>query len=219
MSSSPRGRQDRRATRPDAPRRAAYDVLRAVSHRQAYANLLLPNLLRERRITGRDAGLATELAYGTLRAQGTLDRIVATCAQRSVDSVDAPTLDLLRLGAYQLLRTRIPAHAAVSTTVELARQTVGQGPSRFVNAVLRRVAEQDGDQWEGWVRRVAPSPEADPIGHLAVRHAHPEWIVAAFRDALGGDLAETARALAADEQRPEVHLAAQIGRASCRERV
>ena len=213
MPPLPRNRQDSRRTRTDAPRRVAYDVLRAVAHRQAYANLLLPNLLRERRITGRDAGLATELAYGTLRAQGTLDRIVATCAQRPLDTVDAQTLDLLRLGAYQLLRTRIPAHAAVSTTVELARQTVGLGPSRFVNAVLRRVAEQDGDAWDGWVHRVAPSPDADPIGHLAVRYAHPEWIVAAFRDALGGDLAETARALAADEVRPEVHLVALPGMA------
>ncbi|HEX5494273.1 MAG TPA: transcription antitermination factor NusB, partial [Mycobacteriales bacterium] len=192
-----RGRPDSRRTRSDPdPRRVAYDVLRAVSQRQAYANLLLPGLLRQRRITGRDAGLATELTYGTLRAQGTIDLVLAACAQRSLEAVDPPVRDVLRLGAYQILRTRIPTHAAVSTSVDLAREAVGPGPSRFVNAVLRRVADRDE---EAWVRQLAPSPDTDPIGHLAVRHSHPEWIVAAFRDALGGDLDQTAQALAADE--------------------
>lgn len=184
-------------------------MLRAVAERRAYANLLLPRLLRQRHVTGRDAGLATELTYGALRRRGTLDLVLAACANRPLSTVDGSVLDLLRLGAYQLLHTRIPTHAAVSATVDLARTTVGQGPSRFVNAVLRRVADRDGEQW---VRALAPPYDADPVGHLAVRYAHPEWIVAAFRDALGGDLAETAAVLAADDTRPVVHLAALPGR-------
>src|SRR5205823_11356276 len=113
--------------------------------------------------------------------------------------------DLLRLGAYQLLHTRVPAHAAVSATVDLApRRAAG-----FVNAVLRRVARQD---WDAWLAAVAPPYDADPLGHLALRYAHPAWIVAAFADALGGDLAETGRALAADDARPQVHLVARPGR-------
>jgi 16S rRNA (cytosine967-C5)-methyltransferase len=176
-----------------------------VAERGAYANLTLPGLLRERRLTGRDAAFATELGYGTLRAQGSLDAVLAYCADRPLATVDAAVLDVLRLGAYQLLRTRVPAHAAVSAAVDLApRRAAG-----FVNAVLRRVARKD---WDGWMAAVAPPYDADPVGHLALRYAHPSWVVAAFADPLGGDLAETARALAADDSRPEVHLVARPGR-------
>jgi len=117
--------------------------------------------------------------------------------------------DALRLGAYQLLHTRIPSHAAVSTTVGLAREVISIGAAGFANAVLRRIAEEDLDTW---LARVAPDRRADPVGYLAVVHAHPEWIVRATADALGGDLAETARALAEDNDPPGVHLAARPGR-------
>ncbi len=186
----------------DPARRAAYDLLRAVEERDAYANLTLPALLRERGLTGRDAAFATELGYGTLRATGTLDAILARCADRPLTAMDPPVRAALRLGAYQVLRTRVPPHAAVSATVDLApRRAAG-----FVNAVLRRVARQD---WDGWVAAVAPG---DPVGDLAIRYAHPEWVVAAFRAALGGDLTETAAALAADDARPQTHLVVRPGR-------
>jgi 16S rRNA (cytosine967-C5)-methyltransferase len=205
----PAGGRDTSARPPDAARRAAYDLLGAVRERGAYANLALPSLLRERRLAGRDAAFATELSYGTLRAQGTLDAILARAADRPATDIDPAVLDALRLGAYQLLRTRVPPHAAVSATVALARTALGPRPVGFVNAVLRRVAERDE---ASWVDAVAPPYQSDPIGHLALRHAHPEWIVAAFADALGGDLTETARALAADDARPELHLVARPGR-------
>jgi 16S rRNA (cytosine967-C5)-methyltransferase len=198
-----------RGSAADPARRAAYDLLGAVRERGAYANLALAPLLRERRLTGRDAAFATELSYGTLRAQGTLDAILARVAGRPPAQIDPGVLDALRLGAYQLLRTRVPAHAAVSATVALTRAAVGPKPVGFVNAVLRRVAEQDE---AGWLAAVAPAYESDPIGHLALRYAHPQWIVAAFADALGGDLAEAARALAADDARPQLHLVARPGR-------
>mgnify|MGYP001763718522 FL=1 len=108
---------DRRLRRKDLDpaRVAARDTLRAVRDRDAYANLVLPKMLRERHITGRDAALATELTYGTARAQGILDAIIAAAAGRPVAEIDGQLLDVLRLGAYQLLRTRIGSHAAVST--------------------------------------------------------------------------------------------------------
>jgi 16S rRNA (cytosine967-C5)-methyltransferase len=186
----------------DPARRVAYDLLRAVDERDAYANLTLPALLRERGLTGRDAAFATELGYGTLRAAGALDEFLARCADRPVEAMDAAARAALRLGAYQLLRTRVPPHAAVSATVDLApRRAAG-----FVNAVLRRLARQD---WDAWVAEVAPP---DELGRLALRHAHPRWIAAAFADALGGDLAETEAALAADDTRPQTHLVARPGR-------
>src|SRR5688572_24221110 len=135
---TPRGRP-RSSHRPDA-RRIAYDALVAVHRDGAYANIALPRLLREHRITGRDAALATELAYGTLRVEGQLDAFIADAAKRPVADVDPPVRDALRLGAYQLLYTRVPAHAAVATTVDLVR-AVAPAAAGFANAVLRRLAE------------------------------------------------------------------------------
>ena len=121
-------------------RQAAFDVLRAVSERDAYANLALPALLRERGITGRDAAFATELAYGTCRTRGLLDAIICKAADRPPEKINPVLLDLLRLGAYQLLRTRVEQHAAVSTTVEQAGIEFDSARAGFVNGVLRTIA-------------------------------------------------------------------------------
>src|SRR5689334_321164 len=102
----PRNKRPARRKPLDPARRASFDVLRAVSERDAYANLALPALLRERGITSRDAACATELTYGTCRMRGLLDAVIAAAAGRSPDKIDPVLLDLLRLGAYQLLRTR-----------------------------------------------------------------------------------------------------------------
>ena len=197
-----------RAARPrtDPARRAAYDVLRAVADRDAYANLLLPALLAERGLTGRDASFATELTYGTLRGRGSYDAILAACSDR--DDIDPPVRDVLRLGAHQLLATRVGRHAAVATSVDLAKDVCGPRPSGFVNAVLRRVATRDLDSW---IQIVAPDRSGDPSGYLAVRYSYPRWIVDAFRDALGPDAAEIDDALAAGNVRPQVVLARSPG--------
>ncbi|GAA2880255.1 transcription antitermination factor NusB [Streptosporangium fragile] len=198
----------------DEARNVAYDLLRAVDERDAYANLLMPTLLRERRLSGRDAGLATELAYGTLRGLGTYDEIVAACSDRAPEDIDPPLLDAIRLGVHQLLKTRVPPHAAVGTTVDLVRLRVGVGASKYANAVLRKVSTRSLEQW---LAIVAPDPAGDPVGHLAVVHSHPRWIVAALRDAVGGDFDETAALLAADNERPRVALVARPGRSSVEE--
>jgi 16S rRNA (cytosine967-C5)-methyltransferase len=200
----------------DPARQAALDVLAAVRERDAYANLALPSLLRQRGINGRDAALATELCYGTCRAQGLLDAVLQSCMDRALSEVDGELLDALRLGSYQLLRTRVPSHAAVGTTVDLVRAGRGSAAAGFVNAVLRRVGEQDE---QSWVRAVAPALDDDPVGYLAMAHPHPRWIAQAFADALAGDLDELAKALAADDARPLVHLAARPGRISTAELV
>jgi 16S rRNA (cytosine967-C5)-methyltransferase len=195
-----------RSPRPADPRRTAYDVLAAVRDRAAYANLLLPRLLADRHLAGRDAALATELAYGTLRGRGTYDAVLATCSDRPLEKLDPPVLDVLRLGAHQLLSTRVGAHAAVATSVDLARSVAGPRVSGYVNAVLRRVATRDLD---AWLDIVAPDPARDPDGYLAVRYSHPRWIVAAYRAALSDSAgAELEPALQASNSRPRVTLAA-----------
>ncbi|MFD2080992.1 RsmB/NOP family class I SAM-dependent RNA methyltransferase [Actinopolymorpha cephalotaxi] len=194
----------------DPARLAAYDVVHAVSVRDAYANLVLPSALRERGLSGRDAAFATELAHGTLR-RGGYDDVLAHCVNRPLTKLDPEVRDVLRLGAHQILGMRVPAHAAVATSVDLARGVAGIGPSKFVNAVLRKVAARD---LPGWQAELAPPYDRDPIGHLAAVHAHPRWVVEAFAAALDGSLAETAAALAADNEPARVTLAAWPGRSS-----
>ncbi|MDA8371847.1 MAG: rRNA cytosine-C5-methyltransferase [Nocardiopsaceae bacterium] len=217
-----RGKGKRGTKHPAAPaplkdpaRRVAYEVLRAVAERDAYANLLLPAVLRERGVTGRDAALATELTYGALRRQGTYDAVLDACVDRSLASVDAEVLPILRLGAHQLLATKIPPHAAVSATVDIARKVIGHHRSRFANAVLRKVSARNLAEW---LAVVAPDRRSDPVGHLSVVHSHPRWIVHALATALGedpgGGLAETEQLLAAHNDRPQVTLVAKPGRAS-----
>lgn len=186
-----------------SPREIALEILVAVDVTHAYANLTLPRLLRTSRLPVRDRAFATELTYGTLRAQGTLDRLLTPHLNRPLADLDPEVRAALRLGAYQLWRTRVPVYAAVAQTVALVPNRV----HGLVNAVLRKVATA--------MDRPDPlgvAELADPLDRLAVQTAHPRWIVGAYHDALGGDLAETAVALAADDARPTVHLVALPGR-------
>ncbi|SEH81838.1 16S rRNA (cytosine967-C5)-methyltransferase [Mycolicibacterium rutilum] len=202
----PRRQQRRKPL--DPARRAAFDVLRAVTEKDAYANLALPAILRDRGISGRDAAFATELAYGACRTKGLLDAVIASAAGRPPERIDPVLLDLLRLGAYQLLRTRVEQHAAVSTTVEQAGIEFDSARAGFVNGVLRTISSRDE---KSWVDELAPDAATDPIGHTAFVHAHPRWIGQAFADALGADAGELDALLASDDERPAVHLAARPG--------
>jgi 16S rRNA (cytosine967-C5)-methyltransferase len=201
----------------DPARLVAFETLRAVDERDAYANLVLPGLLRRARLHGRDAGLATELAYGTLRGRGTYDAVIAACTDRPLSEIDPAVLDGLRLAVHQLLNMRIPQHAAVSTTVDLVRATAGPGASRFANAVLRRVTERDPQEWPA---AVAPDEASDPDGRLAVLYSHPAWIVRALRDGLrtaGRPVSELPDLLEAHNVRPRVSIAALPGLATVEE--
>ena len=196
----------------DPARRVAFGVVRSVHAEDAYANLVLPARIRQARLDRRDAGFATELAYGTLRGLGLYDAILTRCVDRPLEKIDPPVLDALRLGAHQLLGMRVPAHAALDATVSLVRAEIGAGASGFVNAVLRRVAERPLDEW---LADVAPADGGDAA--LAVRTSHPVWIVRALRQALAAHRgtrhiadrdAELAALLEADNAPPVVNLVA-----------
>ncbi|ANI92489.1 RsmB/NOP family class I SAM-dependent RNA methyltransferase [Dietzia timorensis] len=189
------------------PRAVALDLLTSVRERGAYANLELPSLLRKAKLDERDTSLATELSYGTTRAQGQLDRIIAKAAGRSPAKIDAEALDVLRLGAYQLLYTRVAQHAAVDTTVELAKREGLIRAAGFINAVMHKITAHD---LAGWTQ-ILQQGITDPFERMAIGTAHPEWIVRAFANALGKDAAELPQLLAADDARPKVHLAARPG--------
>ncbi len=181
----------------DPSRESALELLRTVRVDDAYANLALPGILRERRLDGRDAGFATELGYGTLRWQGFYDAILTTCVTRPWDQVDAGMKDLLRLGTHQLLMMRVPSHAAVDSTCNLARSAgaVSGAASRagFVNAVLRKVSARTADEWATELG-VDGSSDKD----LAVRWSHPLWIVRAFSQVLADRKSELSELLKAD---------------------
>src|SRR6478609_3796150 len=195
-------RENQRRDRVDQPRLAAYDVLVAVREEDAYANLVLPRLLRERGITGRDAAFVTELVGGTLRGQGSYDAVIDHLAGRGPD---AGVRDALRLGAHQLLGMRVPDHAAVTSTVELVRTRVGHKPAGFTNALMRRISTRDLPEW---------MEELD--ASAAVRFSHPQWVVDELARALDRPQ-ELETLLAADNERPRVTLVARPGLATVEE--
>ncbi|HXH79379.1 RsmB/NOP family class I SAM-dependent RNA methyltransferase [Nocardioides sp.] len=199
--------------RVDPSRLAAYDVLKAVRLDDAYANLALPLVLAEHRLSGRDAAFTTELVSGTIRWQGTYDAIIDACLTKP--RLEAKVRDALRLGVHQLLAMRVPDHAAISTSVDLVRARVGVGPAGLVNAVLRKVSGHDLD---GWVRQVAPDQGRDPVGFASIAHSHPRWVVEALDEALGSP-EELPALLAADNAAPRVMLVALPGLATIEELV
>lgn len=189
----------------DPSRLVAYDVLRAVHEDGAYANLILPQLLRKARLSGRDAAFATNLAYGTLRLQGRWDAIISRCTQgRELSDIDPELLDILRLGAHQLLELETPPHAALYEMVTLTRNELSQNRGGFVNAVLRRVDEKAG-QWEEILHKSA----ATQAEFVAMWHSHPRWIVEEFERSLeanGRMASDVESILAANNTPPKVAL-------------
>ncbi|MFC0682353.1 RsmB/NOP family class I SAM-dependent RNA methyltransferase [Lysobacter korlensis] len=198
-----------RSRSPQPARRIAYEVIAAVRESDAYANLLLPVKLERAKLPPADAALATELTYGTLRMQGYYDRVIALAAGRSVERIDAPLLDVLRLGSHQLLSMRVAPHAAVDEAVAQAASVGSRSGAGFVNGVLRTIGRTEPAVWRE--RVLAEARSADE--RLAVEHSHPEWVVRAFRQSLAadgreGDLEEL---LAADNAAPKVTLVALPG--------
>jgi len=159
------------------PRRLAFDVLRQVTGEGAYANLALAKRLATAGLNSRDSGLVTELVAGTCRLMGTYDRIIEAAAGRQLSSLQPAVVDILRLGAHQLLTMGVKRHAAVGATVDLARDTVGQRVTGVVNAILRKVAARTMNEWTDQL-----ATGEDAIGALAVRGHHPRWIVEAYAD-------------------------------------
>ena len=156
-----------------------------------YSNLVLPGLLRESGLDGRDRAVVTDFVYGALRQQGQVDYLLAMASHRPLPDLDPPVRGALRLGAYQLI-AGTPPHAAVSATVGALAGWSSPGSVRhaapYANAVLRRVARL-GPPW--------PWPAGDDTDAVAVRTSHPRWIVELLRRDLGDD-AEAVLAAAND---------------------
>ena len=162
-----------------SPRRVAFDVLRRVSGEDAYANLALAKRLASADLETRDAAFVTELVAGTCRLRGTYDAIIESASGRGLKTMQPAVVDLLRLLAHQALSMTVPARAAVAATVGLARDTVGQRVTGLVNAVGRRIAAHDFQEWVELL-----SEGLDETDRLAIRTHHPRWIVEALERVL-----------------------------------
>jgi 16S rRNA (cytosine967-C5)-methyltransferase len=168
-----------KSPKPDAVRLLVYDILREVNRSDGYSNLLLPQALTATNFEQRDKGFATELLYGTLRMQGRHDYIASQVSDRPWSEVDDGIVDVVRLGAHQLFEMRVPSHAAVSATVELARKVIGESKASFVNALLRKMSAKSLEEW------LEPAEQIkDTVERLAIIYSHPEWIVSAYFDLL-----------------------------------
>lgn len=202
-------------TRIQPARRVAFEVISAVRESDAYANLLLPVKLERAGLYGADAGLATELTYGTLRQQGYYDEVIEHAAGRSKDKIDAAILDVLRLACHQLLSMRVAQHAAVDEAVSQAREVGSQSAAGFVNGVLRTITRTGPEVWR---ERVLTNPRNEDE-RLSIEYSHPVWIVRAFRQALAaeGRAEELEELLDADNVAPKVSLAALPGLATVAE--
>ena len=190
----------------------AYHLLLAVATDDAYANLLLPKLLNQAKLDSRDTGFAQELAFGTIRNALFYDAAIEVASGREIAALDPDVRVLLELGAHQLLGMRVPSHAALSETVDLAKQVLRPSLSGLVNGVLRRVSERSREQWLADLLGKAPNR----VAKLSIQYSHPQWIIRALEDSLriDGREAELETLLAADNQAPLVNLVALPGLAS-----
>ena len=168
-----------KSPKPDAARLLAFDLLTEVNRNEGYSNLLLPQALNASRLEDRDRSLVTELLYGTIRMQGKHDWVLSQISDRPWSEVDPGIVDICRLGVHQIHEMRIPDHAAVAATVEVARKRIGESKASFVNALLRSVTRRGIEEWFVPLEAVT-----DPVERLAIRYSHPEWIVSAYYDLL-----------------------------------
>jgi 16S rRNA (cytosine967-C5)-methyltransferase len=174
-------------------RKIAFEVLRRVEEGGAYASRALDAALSAAgALDPREAGLATELVYGSLRRALALDAALAPHSRRPLADLDPAARVALRLGAYELLFLRTPPHAAVGEAVGLARGAQHGRATGYVNAVLRALSRTP--------RLAEPPPLAtDPAGHVAAAEALPRWLAEEWVAWLG---AGEALALAAAMNRP-----------------
>ncbi len=158
-----------------APRGAVTDARTAAA--EVCADLRGGDLLdfsferRTTRLDPRDRRWTRELVYGMLRRRSWLDALLAERVSGGLARLDVDVIDLLRLGAYQLLAMgSVPPYAAIGQTVELVKRRHGIGASKLANAVLRRLDRER--------EHLAPAIPADPVDALALEFSHPRWIVA-----------------------------------------
>lgn len=152
------------------PRHAAYTTLLKLSEGSLHADELMDRELSTNRLNGLDRGLYSNLVFGVLRRQGTIDHYLTQLVNQPLNRLEKQVLLLLRLGLYQLAYLdRVPPHAAVNETVELAKAALPRA-SGLINGVLRNFLRKQNTL-------TLPDPKNDPLGHLSAAHSVPSWLL------------------------------------------
>ena len=183
-------------------RQIAHELLMRVHDTDAYINLLLPKTLARHNVADSERGLIQELSYGALRWQLQYDAVIDHFTKGK--ELSQPIRRALQLGLHQLFRMRIPAHAAINETVNLAKQ-IEPRAAGLVNAVLRN-AER-----EGLERLLSQLTQGlTESRSLEILHSHPAWVIDSLRESLriDGREGELAQLLTANNETPETFLAA-----------
>ncbi|HWR15100.1 MAG TPA: 16S rRNA (cytosine(967)-C(5))-methyltransferase RsmB [Terriglobales bacterium] len=164
-------------------RDAALDILLRVEHHGAFASELIHSERLEK-LTPQDRGLCMELVLGVLRWRSRLDEVLASVSSQKLSKLDPEVLEALRLAAYQIgFLDRIPPHAAVNDSVELAKRKKKRSAAPFVNAVLRKLVSKKADLG-------AQDAPVENARDLARKYAHPDWMVERWVRRYGFELAE-----------------------------
>ncbi len=163
-----------------SPRGLAWELSRRVFADGAYANLAWEDILGSSELSREEKAFATHLAYGTLRHTGTIDAILEKASGRQAADIDQEVWWVLRLGTFQWLWMRTPAHAVVNESVRLCKNLGRHPASGLVNAVLRKITAQDLPTWLDTITEDV----TDNATHLGLRHAHPAWVVELLEQAL-----------------------------------
>jgi 16S rRNA (cytosine967-C5)-methyltransferase len=183
------------------PRQLAFETLRAIQ-RGSYADVALDRSLRGSELAERDRGLATELVYGSVRQQRSLDALIDRFAKKRAQQQHPDLRLILHLGLYQLhYLTQIPENAAVSTTVDLAKQNGLAGLAGVVNGVLRQYIRQ-AERAQG-LAEILDLPK-DLIPHLGVTYSYPDWLIQLWLEQL--EEAETIQLCEWFNQAPQIDL-------------
>jgi 16S rRNA (cytosine967-C5)-methyltransferase len=168
-----------KSPKPEASRLLAFDLLTEVNRNEGYSNLLLPQALNSSKLDERDKSLVTELLYGTIRMQGKHDWVLSQISDRPWSEVDPGIVDVCRMGVHQIHEMRVPDHAAVASTVEVARKRLGESKASFVNAMLRNVTRKSKEEWF-----LPLDVITDHVERFSIQYSHPQWIVSAYFDLL-----------------------------------
>lgn len=199
------GRGSEKRPRQGTAREAALDVLVRVEQDRSYSNLQLHRSIEEHGLNRQDAGLATEIVYGTIQRLNTIDFYLAQFVAKGMGKLQPWVRALLRLSFYQIYYLdRIPDHAAVNEAVNLAKRRGHQGISGMVNGVLRNVIRNKAS--------LKLPEQLNAVQRIALEHSYPEWLVKRWIQQLGKQ--KTEEICAAGNEPPRVSLRANVRKLS-----
>ena len=156
---------------PPTARQIALQILHTLETQQAYTDVVLRRTLRHTTLERRDRAFVTDCVYGVMRWQARIDWLLGHVCRRPLETLTPWIRNALRLGVYQCLwMERVPQHAAVHATVELARRFGHQGTASFANGVLRTLLRE-------YTTYRLPDAAIDPVAHLAIAYSHPSWLL------------------------------------------